>query len=81
MDREHQRNKPNKGHGEKTEFNERELRREGTVLNNKHIRENMPTLFNLWTKGIYIQPPPYNYIWQQQTTREYAKTLYPSSFE
>ena len=46
MDREHQRNKPNKGHGEKTEFNERELKREATVLNNKHIRENIPTLYN-----------------------------------
>ena len=46
MDREHQRNKPNKGHGEKIEFNEREPRREGIVLNNKHIRENIPTLYN-----------------------------------
>ena len=42
MDQEHQRNKPNKGHSEKTELNnERELRHEGTVLNNKHIRENI----------------------------------------
>ena len=41
-----QRNKPNKGHGEKTEFNERELRCEATVLNNKHIRENIPTMYN-----------------------------------
>ena len=46
MDQEHQRNIPNKGHGEKIEFNERELRREGTVLNNKHIRENIPTQYN-----------------------------------
>ena len=62
MDREHQQNKPNKGHGEKTEFNKREPRREGTVLNNKHIRENIPTLYNMRTKDIYTQPPPYNYI-------------------
>ena len=62
MDQEHQRNKP-----EKTEFNERGLRHEGTVLNNKHIRENIPTLYNPWTKDIYTQPPPYNYTWQQQT--------------
>ena len=80
MDREHQRNKPNKEHSEKIKFNERGLRREGTVLKNEHIRKNIPTLYNLWTNSIYTQPPPYNYIWQQQTTREYAKTLYPSSF-
>ena len=52
MDQEHQRNKPNKGHSEKIEFNERELRHEGTVLNNKHIWENIPTLYNPRTKGI-----------------------------
>ena len=73
MDQEHQRNKPNKGHSEKTEFNKRGLRREGTVLKNKHIQKNIPTLYNSWTNNIYTQPPPYNYIWQQQTTREYAK--------
>ena len=67
MDQEHQQSKTNKWQSEKTEFNERELRREGTILNNKHIRENIPTLYNPWTKGIYTQPPPYNYIWQQQT--------------
>ena len=33
----------------------------------------MPTLYNSWTNSIYTQPPSYNYIWQQQTTREYAK--------
>ena len=80
MDQEHQRNKPNKGHSEKTEFNERRLRREGTVLKDKHIRKDIPTLYNSWTNNIHTQPPPYNYIWQQQTTREYAKILYPSSF-
>ena len=68
MDQEHQRNKPNKGHSEKIELNnKRELRREGTVLNNKHIRKNIPTLYNRWTKGVYTQPPPHNYTWQQQT--------------
>ena len=46
MDREHQRNKPNKGHSEKIEFNERGLRREGAVLKNEHIRKNIPTLYN-----------------------------------
>ena len=46
MDWEHQWNKPNKGHSEKTEFNERGLRREGTVLKNKHIQKNIPTLYN-----------------------------------
>ena len=80
MDREHQRNKPNKGHSEKTEFNERGLRREEAVLKNEHIRKNIPTLYNSWTNNIYYQPPPYNYIWQQQTNREHAKTIYPSSF-
>jgi hypothetical protein len=80
MDWEHQRNKPNKGHSEKTEFNERGLRREGTVLKDEHIRKDIPTLYNSWTNNIYTQPPPYNYIWQQQTTREYAKTLQLSSF-
>ena len=63
MDQEHQQNKPNKGHSEKTELNnERELRREGTVLKHKHIRENIPTQYNPSTKGIYTQPPPYKYI-------------------
>ena len=46
MDREHKQNKPNKGHSEKTEFNERGLRREGTVLKNEHIQKNIPTLYN-----------------------------------
>ena len=46
MDQEHQRNKPNKGHGEKTEFNEKGFRREGIVLKDKHIRKNIPTLYN-----------------------------------
>ena len=46
MDQEHQRNKPNKGHSEKTEFNERGLRREGTVLKDEHIRKDIPTLYN-----------------------------------
>jgi len=46
MDREHQWNKPNKGHSEKTEFNEIGLRHEGTVLKNEHIRKNIPTLYN-----------------------------------
>ena len=45
MEQEHQQNKTNKGHSEKTEFDERGLRREGTVLNNKHIRENIPTQY------------------------------------
>ena len=80
MDREHQRNKHNKGHSEKTEFNERGLRREGTVLKDKHIRKDIPTLYNSWANDIYTQPLPYNHIWQQQTTREYTKTLHPSSF-
>ena len=80
IDREHQWNKPNKGHSEKIEFNERGLRREGTVRKNKHIRKNIPTLYNSWPNIIYSQLPPYNYIWQQQTTWEYAKTLHPSSF-
>ena len=80
MDQEHQRNKPNKGHREKTGLNNGRLRLEGTVLEDEHIRKNIPTQYNPWTKGIYTQPPPYNYIWQQQTTREYAKILYPSSF-
>ena len=80
MDREHQRNKPDKGHSEKTEFNERRLRREGAVLKNEHIWKNIPTLYNSWTNSIYSQPPLYNYIWQQQTTREHAKILYLSSF-
>ena len=80
MDREHKRNKPNKGHSEKIEFKERWLRREGTVLKNEHIRKNIPTLYNSSTNSIYSQPPPYNYIKQQQTTREHAKILYPSSF-
>ena len=80
MDREHQQSKPNKGHSEKIEFNERRLRREGAVLKNEHIRKNIPTLYNSWTNIIYSQPPLYNYMWQQQTTREHAKILYPSSF-
>ena len=80
MDWEHQRNKTNKGHSEKIELNERGLRREGTILKDEHIRKDIPTLYNSWTNNIYTQPPPYNYIWQQQTTREYAKTLHPSSF-
>ena len=80
MDREHQWNKTNKGHSEKTEINERGLKREGTVLKDEHIRKDIPTLYNSWTNNIYTQPPPYNYIWQQQTTREYAKTLHLSSF-
>ena len=62
MDQEHQRNKPNKGHSEKIEFNERGLRREGTVLKDKHIRKDIPTLYNSRTNNIYTQPPPYNYI-------------------
>ena len=64
MDREHQRNKPNKGHSEKTEFNERGLRSEGTILKNEHIRKNIPTLYNSWTNNIYTQLPPCNYTWQ-----------------
>ena len=71
MDREHQWNKPNKAHSEKAKFNERGLRREGAVLKNEHIRKNIPTQYNPWTKGIQAQPPPYNYIWQQQTIKEY----------
>ena len=46
MDWEHQQNKPNKGHSEKIEFNERGLRREGAVLKNEHVRKNIPTLYN-----------------------------------
>ena len=46
MDQEHQRNKPNKGHSEKTEFNERGVRREGAVLENEHIWKNIPILYN-----------------------------------
>ena len=46
LDQEHQQNKPNKGHSEKTEFNERGLRREGAVLKNEHIWKNIPTLYN-----------------------------------
>ena len=42
MDREHQQNKPNKGHSEKTEFNERGLWRERTALKDKHIQEINP---------------------------------------
>ena len=37
---------------------------EGTVLEDEHIRKNMPTLYNPWTGNIYTQPPPYNYTWQ-----------------
>ena len=81
VDQEHKRNKPNKGHSEKIEFNKKRLRREGTLLKNEHIRKNIPTLYNSWTNNIYTQPPPYNYIWQQQTNREHAKILYPSSFQ
>ena len=76
MDQEHKRNKPNKGHSKKTEFNEKGLRCEGTVLKDKHIQKDIPTLYNSWTNSIYTQPPPYNYIWQQQTTREYAKVQF-----
>ena len=31
------------------------------------------------TREQKAQPPPYNYIWQQQTIKEYAKTSHPSS--
>ena len=47
MDREHQRNKSNKGQSEKTEFNERGLRRKGIVLKDKHIRKDSTTTIQL----------------------------------
>ena len=65
MDQEHQQNKPNKGHSEKTELNNVGLRSEGTVLENEHIQKNIPTLCNLWTNNIYTQLPPCNYTWQK----------------
>ena len=79
MDQEYQRNKPKKGHSERTGLNDGWLRREKTVLEDGHIRKNILAQYNPWTKGIYTQPPPYNYIWQQQTIKEYAKTSHPSS--
>jgi hypothetical protein len=45
IDREHQQNKPDKGLNEKTEINKRGHTREGTVLKDKHIRKNIPTLY------------------------------------
>ena len=68
-----------KGTVKKIGLNNGWLRREGTVLEDRHIRKNIPAQYNPWTKGIYTQPPPYNYIWQQQTIKEYAKTSHPSS--
>ena len=62
MDLEYQRNKPNKGHNEKIGLNNGRLRREGTVFEDERIRKNIPTQYNPRTKGIYTQPPPYNYI-------------------
>jgi ribonuclease BN (tRNA processing enzyme) len=50
MDREHQRNKSNKGQSEKIEFNERGLRREGTVLKDKHIRKGYTNIVQLMNK-------------------------------
>ena len=46
MDQEHQQNKPNKGHSEKTEFNERGLRHEEIVIEDEHIQKNIPTQYN-----------------------------------
>jgi hypothetical protein len=50
MDREHQQNKSNKGQSEKIEFNERGLRREGTVLKDKHIRKGYTNIVQLMNK-------------------------------
>jgi hypothetical protein len=43
--REHQQNKPDKSPSEKTESNKRGHTCEGTVLKDKHIQKNIPTLY------------------------------------
>ena len=50
MDQEHQRNKPNKGHSEKIEFNERGLRREGTVLKGQAYSKGYANTVQLMNK-------------------------------
>jgi hypothetical protein len=44
IDREHQQNKPKKGISEKIESNKRGHQHEETILKDKHIRKNIPTL-------------------------------------
>jgi hypothetical protein len=44
IDREHQHNKPDKGFSKKIESNKRGHAREGTILKDKYIRKNIPTL-------------------------------------
>ena len=46
IDWEHQQNKSDKGLREKTESNKKGHKREGTVLKDKHIQKNIPTLYN-----------------------------------
>ena len=80
MDQEHQRNKPNKGHSEKTELNNGGLRSEEQYLKAsifgriyQHCASYEQTAFIL--NYHHATTPD-----KKQTTREYAKTLYPSSF-
>jgi predicted metal-dependent hydrolase len=60
IDREHQQNKPNKGVSEKTESNKKGHAREETVLKDKHIRKNIPTLYTSGLQRIQFnrQSPP-----------------------
>jgi hypothetical protein len=48
VDQEHQQNKPDKGLSEKTENSKRGHVREGTILKDKHIQKNIPTLYTSW---------------------------------
>jgi hypothetical protein len=52
IDWEHQQNKPDKSPSKKTESNKRGHACEGTVLKDKHIRKNIPTLYTSWLQRI-----------------------------